>query len=247
MCSTETGTAHALIVSKEKIGFVFSNNKLASFCKFMLKIPRLYPILDTVTLAARACPPLEAAEAFLESGAQILQLRHKDPWTAETFTLAQQITRLCHEANVPFIVNDRADYAHLLNAGLHLGQEDLLPADARTVVGPHATLGYSTHNPIQLKAARDYPVDYLAFGPLYPTASKQNPDPQVGLRGLTEIRALTAKPLVAIGGITRDNAIFCWGAGADSVAVIADLLPQPTNRRTIRERMAEWIRLSAHV
>jgi thiamine-phosphate pyrophosphorylase len=213
----------------------------------MLNLPRIYPILDTVTLAARDCPPLEAAEAFLESGAQILQLRHKDPWTAETFALAQEIAQLCREANAAFIVNDRADYAHLLDAGLHLGQEDLLPADARTVVGPHATIGHSTHSPSQMKAALHYPVDYLAFGPVYPTASKQNADPQVGLRGLAEIRALTAKPLVAIGGITRDNAIFCWGAGADSVAVIADLLPQPTNRRTIRERMAEWIRLSAHV
>jgi thiamine-phosphate pyrophosphorylase len=212
-----------------------------------LKLPRLYPILDTVALASRACPPLEAAEALLESGAQILQLRHKDFWTADTFALAQQIATLCREAHATFIVNDRADYARLLNAGLHAGQDDLLPTDARAVIGPNAILGYSTHNPAQMRGAINEPVDYAAFGPIFPTASKQNPDPQVGLRGLEEIRALTLKPLVAIGGITRDNAIFCWGAGADSVAVIADLLPQPTNRRTIRDRMAEWIRLSAHV
>jgi thiamine-phosphate pyrophosphorylase len=217
----------------------------------MLTLPRLYPILDTGTLARHNFPPLEAAEAILESGTQILQFRHKDFWTVETFALAQKLAALCLEANAIFIVNDRADYAHTLHAGiplgLHIGQADLSPTDARTVIGPAAILGFSTHNPAQMRAALNEPVDYLAFGPVFPTASKLNPDPQVGLDGLKAIRALTKKPLVAIGGITRDNASFCWDAGADSVAVIADLYPQPLNRRSIRERMAEWIRLSAHV
>jgi len=216
-----------------------------------MTLPRFYPILDTATLARRNFPPLAAAEAILESGARILQFRQKDFWTAETYALAQRIATLCCESNAIFIVNDRADYAHALHSGLHIGQDDLSPADARTVIGPDAILGFSTHNPEQMRAALDEPVDYLAFGPIFPTASKQNPDPQVGLEGLKAIRALTPKPLVAIGGITRDNASFCWGAGADSVAVIADLFPQPVNRRmtrrTLRERMAEWIRLSAHV
>lgn len=217
----------------------------------MLTLPRLYPILDAGTLARLNFPPLEAAEAILEAGARILQFRHKDLWTAETFSLAEKLAQLCREANAVFVVNDRADYAHALHAGLHIGQDDLSPADARTVIGPAAILGFSTHSPAQMRAALDEPVDYLAFGPIFSTASKLNPDPEVGLEGLKSIRALTQKPLVAIGGITRDNASFCWGAGADSVAVIADLFPQPVNRRmtrrTIRERMAEWIRLSAHV
>jgi thiamine-phosphate pyrophosphorylase len=212
-----------------------------------MTLPRFYPILDTATLARQNFPPLEAAEAILESGAQILQFRHKDFWTAETYAHARQVATLCREAKAIFIVNDRADYAHALHAGLHIGQEDLSPSDARTVIGPDTILGFSTHNPDQMRAALNEPVDYLAFGPIFSTASKLNPDPLVGLEGLKAVRALTTKPLVAIGGITRDNASFCWGAGADSVAVIADLFPQPLNGRTLRERMAEWIRLSAHV
>ena len=98
-----------------------------------------------------------------------------------------------------------------------------------------------------MQAAQTEPVDYVAFGPIFTTASKNQPDPTVGIDALRAIRAITQKPLVAIGGITRDNAVFCWGAGADSVAVIADLLPQPCTRRSIAARMAEWIRLSASV
>jgi thiamine-phosphate pyrophosphorylase len=212
-----------------------------------MTLPPIYPILDTASLANRNCHPIEAAEAFLEGGAQILQLRHKDFWDRATFHTATQIATLCRQAGATFVVNDRADYAHLLNAALHLGQEDLLPADARTVTGPNAIIGYSTHNPAQMQAAANQPVDYVAFGPIFPTVSKNQPDPQVGLEGLRTIRALTNRQLVAIGGVTRDNALFCWSAGADSVAVIADLLPQPCSKRTIRDRMAEWIRLSAHV
>jgi thiamine-phosphate pyrophosphorylase len=210
-------------------------------------LPRIYPILDTATLTRLNTPILEAAEALLEAGAQILQFRHKSFWDHTAFQQAQQIAMLCQQTNALFIINDRADYAHILNAGLHLGQEDLTPTDARTIVGPETLLGYSTHNPAQMAAAEIEPADYAAFGPIFTTASKLQPDPNVGLEGLRAIRTLTKRQLVAIGGVTRDNALFCWDAGADSVAVIADLLPQPCNKRTIRERMAEWIRLAAHV
>jgi thiamine-phosphate pyrophosphorylase len=207
-------------------------------------LPRVYPIIDTATLGRLDLDPIAAAEAMLEGGAQILQLRHKAFWSRDIFHLAERIQHLCRQANSLFVVNDRADYAAILGAALHVGQDDLTPTDARRVIGPSAILGYSTHNVAQLTEAPPT-VDYLAFGPLFTTVSKDRPDPTVGIEGLRAIRALTDKPLVAIGGITRDNALTCWNAGADSVAVIADLYPTPCTRQTLRDRMSEWQKLKA--
>jgi thiamine-phosphate pyrophosphorylase len=207
-------------------------------------LPAVYPILDTTALTARGITPAEAAEAFLESSARILQFRHKGFWSKEVFATAQQIAKLCDEAGALFIVNDRADYAALLGAGLHVGQDDLAPLDARRVIGPDAVLGFSTHNAGQMCAAANEPITYAAFGPVFTTGSKERPDPTVGIEGLREARALTDKPLVAIGGITRENASLCWKAGADSVAVIADLLPVSCTKRTLRDRMTEWRQLN---
>lgn len=206
-----------------------------------LNLPRVYPILDTATLDRLHLDPIHAAAALLEGNARILQFRHKAFWSREIFAQADEIAALCRSAGGLFIVNDRADYAGLLHAGLHLGQEDLLPADARRVIGPDAVIGFSTHNPDQMRAAQSEPVDYVAFGPVFPTASKERPDPTVGIEGLRAVRTLTVKPLVAIGGITRDNASVCWSAGADSVAIIGDLFPTPCTPRTIRDRMIEWL------
>lgn len=196
-------------------------------------IPPVYPIIDN----------LLAAEAFLEAGAGILQFRHKGFWSREVFAVAQTVGKLCSEAGALFVVNDRADYAGILGAGLHVGQEDLLPSDARLILGSDAIVGFSTHNVTQMIAAEAEPINYVAFGPVFPTASKANPDPVTGIETLRAVRALTSKPLVAIGGITRGNASLCWTAGADSVAVIGDLLPDPCNKRTLRARMDEWLRL----
>ncbi len=187
--------------------------------------------------------PTHAAAALLEGGARILQFRHKGFWSHEVFAQAEQIAALCRDAAADFVLNDRADYAGILQCGLHLGQEDLLPADARSVIGDTATIGYSTHSPDQMRAAVCEPVDYVAFGPVFGTASKDRPDPTVGIDGLRTVRALTTKPLVAIGGITPANASLCWNAGADSVAVIAGMLPNPCTKGSIRDRMAEWMRL----
>ena len=228
--------------------------ELASFCK-IAKLPPIYPILDTGTLERHNLNPIQAAEAILEAGAKILQYRRKTFWSAEAFNQAKQIAELCHQSQTTFIINDRADYALLLadlNAGLHwglhVGQDDLLPTDARTVIGPAPVIGFSTHNAAQMEAAKTNPIadaiDYVAYGPIFPTATKENPDPTTGLEALRAIRTQTTKPLVAIGGITRDNASNCWSAGANSVAVIADLLPHPCTKRTVRERMTEWHRLS---
>lgn len=212
-----------------------------------ITIPPVYPILDTASLERLGLDPVTAAEALLEGGAAILQFRHKEFWSRATFAQAEQIARLCEQNKAMFIVNDRADYAAILGAGLHLGQDDLSPTDARRVIGPNAILGFSTHNPVQMQAAQNEPADYLAFGPIFQTASKLRPDPTTGIATLSAVRALTGKPLVAIGGITRDKASLCWNAGATSVAVIGDLLPVsfPVSaaKRTLRDRMAEWQRL----
>ena len=206
-------------------------------------LPRVYPIIDTATLARLELEPVDVAAAMLEGGARIVQFRHKAFWSREIFAQAERIAALCREATAIFVVNDRADYAHILGAALHLGQDDLLPVDARKVTGPAAIIGFSTHNAEQMRAAADEPINYVAFGPVFPTTSKERPDPTVGLERLREIRTLTDRPLVAIGGITRERAIDCWKAGADSVAVISGLLPDPCTPASIRTYMGEWLRL----
>ena len=205
-----------------------------------MRLPRVYPILDTESLDRRAVALETAAAAFLEGGAGILQIRHKGHWSRAFFDSARTVARLCREAGAALIVNDRADFAMLLEAGLHVGQDDLSPRDARRLLGPDAALGYSSHNLAQLCAAGGEPVDYVALGPVFPTATKLNPDPVTGLEEIRRCRSLIEKPLVAIGGITRENAPDVWKAGADSVAVIAGLLPDPATAHSLRERMEQW-------
>ena len=212
-----------------------------------MRLPRVYPILDTESLAQRGIAPEMAAAAFLEGGAGILQIRHKAHWTRDMFATARAIAKLCREAGVTLVINDRADIALLLEAGLHVGQDDLSPRDARKLMGPDAPLGFSSHNPRQLSEAGGEPVDYVALGPIFPTASKQNPDPVTGVEELRRSRSLIEKPLVAIGGITQQNALEVLQAGADSVAVIAGLLPgpvgAPATAQSLRERMEQWQQL----
>jgi thiamine-phosphate pyrophosphorylase len=199
-----------------------------------MKLPAFYPILDADRISA-----IPAAEALLGAGARILQFRHKSFFSRSAFQDASRIAELCRSAGVLFVVNDRADIAMLLNAGLHLGQDDLSPADARRILPTPTIIGFSTHNEDQLRAADLEPVDYLAIGPIFATGSKQNPDPVVGLDRLRALRTLTSKPLVAIGGITRQLAPQVFEAGADSVAILGDLLPD------VRARAQEWIAISA--
>jgi thiamine-phosphate pyrophosphorylase len=209
------------------------------------KLPRVYPILDSDALDRRGIALETAAAAILEGGAGILQLRHKGHWSRATFESARKIAALCREAGAAFVVNDRADFAMLLEAGLHVGQDDLPPRDARSLIGAEPLLGYSSHNPSQLCAAGGEPVDYVALGPIFATASKENPDPVVSVDELRRCRALIEKPLVAIGGITLENAAAVWAAGADSVAVISGLLPRDASARALRERMEQWRALAS--
>src|SRR6266567_2118748 len=209
-----------------------------------MRLPRVYPILDTESLDRRDIALETAAAAFLDGGAGILQIRHKRHWSRAFFASARTVARLCREAGATLMVNDRADFAMLLEAGLHVGQDDLAPRDARTLMGSDAPLGYSSHNVSQLCAAGGEPVDYVALGPVFATSSKQNPDPVTGVEEIRRCRSLIEKPLVAIGGITQENAVEVWRAGADSVAVIAGLLPDPATAHALRERMEQWQQLA---
>ncbi|HTX37374.1 MAG TPA: thiamine phosphate synthase [Bryobacteraceae bacterium] len=211
-----------------------------------MNLPRVYPILDTASLTRRTISLEAAAAALLEGGAGILQLRHKGHWSRDLFAGCRQVARLCQEAGVDLIVNDRADFALLLGAGLHVGQDDLPPREARKLMGPDASIGFSSHNLDQLSAAGGEPVDYVALGPIFQTVSKQNPDPAVGVEELRRLRPLMEKPLVAIGGITLATALEVLAAGADSLAVIGGLLPpldEPGPVHALRQRMEEWQRL----
>ncbi|HUA59255.1 MAG TPA: thiamine phosphate synthase [Verrucomicrobiae bacterium] len=212
-----------------------------------MKIPRVYPILDTASLAARAIAIETAAAALLEGGAGILQIRHKTHWTRGMWAAAQLVARLCREAGAMLVVNDRADFALLLGAGLHVGQDDLPPRDARRLMGHEPLIGFSSHDARQLAAAGGEPVDYVALGPIFATGSKHNPDAVVGVEELARCRPLIEKPLVAIGGITLENAAEVLRAGADSLAVIAGMLPKEASARSLRERMEEWRRVTASV
>jgi thiamine-phosphate pyrophosphorylase len=209
----------------------------------MLRLPHLYPILDAETLDRRGLDLAVAAAAMLEGGAGILQIRQKGQWTRSFFETARQVARLCGESGTNLVIDDRADFAMLLEAGLHVGQDDLAPRDVRRLIGSQPPLGFSSHNVSQLCSAAGEPVDYVALGPVFATSSKRNPDPVVGVEELRRCRALVEKPLVAIGGITRDNARDVLRAGADSVAVISDLVPEHATARSVRERMEQWQRL----
>jgi thiamine-phosphate pyrophosphorylase len=170
---------------------------------------------------------LNAAEELAAAGCILLQYRNKSGNTRRMLDEAGELrTRL--GATVTLIMNDRADLCLAAGfEGLHVGQDDLLPESARGVIGHARWLGVSTHNPEQLADADQTSADYLAIGPVFATGSKANPDPVVGLEGVRRARELTRKPLVAIGGITRGNARSVIDAGADSVAVISDLLRAP--------------------
>jgi len=204
-----------------------------------------YPVLDTGLLARRGIGAVEAAEAILDAGARILQLRHKDFFSRAVYLEAGQIAGLCRATGALFVINDRADVAALLGAALHIGQQDLAPRDARKVLPAGAILGFSTHNEHQLRAGDQEPVDYLAIGPIFGTQSKENPDPVVGLAELSRLRSFTRKPLVAIGGIRRETALDVFRAGADAVAVIGDLFPDPATKASLRARAAEWLAISS--
>jgi thiamine-phosphate pyrophosphorylase len=211
--------------------------------------PALYAILDAELTAARGLTPELLAAAWLDAGIRLIQLRAKSLQSGAFLHLADRLAALAHAAGATFIVNDRADIARLsAAAGAHVGQQDLSPADVRRILPAPAAIGLSTHNQAQLEVALSQPVElaYLAFGPVFTTHSKAQPDPTVGLEGVRLARRTVEAgrpgspkyPIVAIGGITLARAGEVIDAGATSVAVIADLLdgdPGERARAFLRE------------
>ncbi len=186
-------------------------------------LPRLYAILDAAQTGDRSLT--EVCEILLAAGVRLIQYRDKQASSRQLYEAGRQIAEQVRRAGGLFIVNDRADVARAVGAdGVHLGQDDLPVELARRSLEPGKLVGCSTHDLAQVREADQSSADYIAFGPIFPTQSKAKPDAVVGLAGLREARQATRKPLVAIGGITLAKAREVTEAGADSVAVIADLL-----------------------
>jgi thiamine-phosphate pyrophosphorylase len=216
----------------------------------MIVLPRLYPILDASSFP-EAADLVATAHELAAAGCTLIQYRNKSGNTRQALNHARELSKNfprplkndpngwrrvlgSHPPNVMrLIMNDRPDLCLAADFdGVHVGQDDLSPDSVRGIIssgehGPDRWLGVSTHNPEQLREADLTSADYLAIGPVFATSSKANPDPVVGLEGVRRARALTRKPLVAIGGIARANAASVIEAGADSVAVISDLLREP--------------------
>ena len=187
-----------------------------------LVLPRLYVILDAGMLTE---PAGETAQKLMDAGVKLLQYRDKHAAARELWDESRAIAEVARRANCTFIVNDRPDVAYLAGAdGVHVGQDDLEVEQVRRVIGPDRWVGVSTHSREQFEKAAATSADYIAVGPIFQTSSKANPDLVVGTELLRRVRALTGKPIVAIGGITLDRAADVLAAGADSVAVISDIL-----------------------
>jgi thiamine-phosphate pyrophosphorylase len=200
-------------------------------------LPRLYAIIDPAQSGGRS--PFEVAAALLAAGVRLIQLRDKQASSRDLYATAQQLAAYIWEQGGTFIVNDRADVALAVGAdGVHLGQDDLPVESARAILGPGKMIGYSTHVLEQVREADRTSANYIAFGPVFPTTSKMNPDAVVGLEGLRAARKATRKPLVAIGGITLENARAVIEAGADSVAIIRGLL----EARDVRAQAEDFLR-----
>jgi thiamine-phosphate pyrophosphorylase len=195
----------------------------------VISLPRLYAIVDAAAFQKTEDLTTFATELIF-GGCTVLQYRSKNADAGEMFrqALSLKIMSGVGLGYVKLIMNDRADLCLAAEFdGVHVGQDDLSTHSVRRIIGPDRWLGFSTHNPRQVEEGDSTSADYLAIGPVFSTSSKQRPDPVVGLEGVRRARQLTRKPLVAIGGITRANAASVIEAGADSVAVISDLLREP--------------------
>jgi thiamine-phosphate pyrophosphorylase len=198
----------------------------------MISLPRLYAVAD-----GAFGDPVRLATDLFDGGASLVQIRHKG---ASSRILIQEVDEVLkiRPRHARIVVNDRADVARLTGAfGVHLGQEDLSPSLARTVLAEGQVIGYSTHNLLQAMEAERAPVDYIAVGPIFATSTKENAAPVLGLERLREICTHIHKPVVAIGGITLDSARDVLDCGAASVAVIGDLL----KHGNVVERTRTWV------
>ena len=204
----------------------------------MISLPRLYTIADSAF-----GNPVVLARKLFDGGARLVQIRNKNASAREFFDQVVAVLKFA-PADSRVIVNDRADLALLSGAaGVHLGQTDLPPRQIRKILSANQILGFSTHSLAQALEAEQLPVDYIAAGPVFPTSTKTDADPVIGLSGLREICSRASRPVVAIGGITMENAREVFACGAVSVAVISDLLKSGD----VAHRTEEWLRYNSQV
>ena len=202
----------------------------------MIQLPRLYCIVHSASFPSTA-ELVHFSTELIGAGCTLVQYRNKNDSARLMLEQASELKQQLG-SSARLIMNDRADLCLAADFdGVHVGQDDLYPESVRKIIGPDRWLGVSTHNPEQLRGAGLSSADYLAIGPVFATASKDKPDPVVGLAGVRRARELTRKPLVAIGGITRANAASVIDAGADCIAVISDLLREP------RKSAEEFLRI----
>ncbi len=206
-----------------------------------LVIPRLYAIMDALLLRTGASA---LAEALASAGVGVIQYRDKQISARNLLFRSRELVSICARHGARFVVNDRPDVAALAGAGgVHVGQEDLPVEDARAICGRVCWVGISTHNEAQLNEAEATSADYIAVGPVFATSTKHQAGPVVGLDFVRRARSITRKPLVAIGGITVQNAEQVWRAGADSVAIARDLLAAADPAAQAREYLRRASRL----
>lgn len=201
-------------------------------------LPKIYSITD---VSITKLSHLEQVKQLIKGGAKIIQLREKTASSGEFYEAAQEVMLFARERNVKIIINDRVDIALAVGAdGVHLGQNDLPPDQARKILGEKAIIGFSTHNIEQALEAVRLPINYLAIGPIFATNTKENPDTIVGIEGLSKVReAIGDFPLVAIGGINFENARDILANGADSIAVISAILKPASD---ISENINQFIK-----
>jgi len=202
-------------------------------------LPKVYPITDT---NLSGLSHAEQIDRLIAGGATLIQLRDKHAAPRDFYRQAEAALQIARKHDVRLIINDRVDVALALGAdGVHLGQTDMPLEAARRLLGERVIVGISTHNLEQAKLAANMPVDYVAFGPIFKTSTKENPDPIAGLEALRGVRTIVGSlPVVAIGGITLANAEEAWKAGADAVSSIAALVSDPSRiPENIRQMLAK--------
>lgn len=208
----------------------------------MLTLPRIYPITD---VRISGLSHSEQVKRLIAGGATFIQLREKYLRPRDFYAAAAQTFKIAKALGVKVIINDRVDIALALKAdGVHLGQDDMPPDAARSVLGKDSIIGFSTHTIDQVRKAVKLPIDYIAFGPVFPTRTKNDPDEVVGLDGLREARKIVGDlPLVAIGGISDENLRSVIEARVDSVAMISSIISDDAK---IEENMSEMQRLATN-
>lgn len=207
------------------------------------KLPPIYPITDR-TLSGLS--HLEQVRQLIDAGATFIQIREKTAPSREFYEECERAAQLAEKSGAKIVVNDRADIATMVGAaGVHVGQDDLPPQAVRSIAGEDVLVGFSTHNVDQAVRAAELPIDYIAIGPIFPTGTKLDPDPVVGLEGLAAVRkAVGELPLVAIGGINESNVRDVLAAGVDSAAIVGALF---SNNLSIEKNYRKLAKIAAGI